>query len=53
MGDGYQRSWRLPSTRIAQQLLAEGGISGEFEALLSVEDAGLWKPARAAYGYAA
>jgi 2-haloacid dehalogenase len=40
-------------TRIAERLLDAAGIGKEFEALLSVEDAGAWKPARAAYEYAA
>ncbi len=37
---------------VAERLLTDAGIRDSFEALLSVEDAGLWKPARAAYGYA-
>ena len=40
------------SASVAETLLERAGISGEFEALLSVEDAGLWKPAETAYGYA-
>ena len=32
--------------------LTAAGIVDSFEALLSVEDAGVWKPARAAYSYA-
>lgn len=35
---------------VARQLLGE--LAGEFEALLSVEDAGAWKPAAAAYDLA-
>ncbi|GGH90917.1 haloacid dehalogenase type II [Arthrobacter liuii] len=35
------------------RLLAAGGIRGNFELLLSVEDAPAWKPAKAAYEYAA
>jgi 2-haloacid dehalogenase len=41
------------STGIAEHLLTNAGIADEFEALMSVEDAGAWKPARAAYDYAA
>ena len=40
------------SASVAETLLERAGISSEFEALLSVEDAGLWKPAEIAYGYA-
>ena len=41
------------SAQIAGKLLREAGIRGEFEMLLSVEDAPAWKPARASYEYAA
>jgi 2-haloacid dehalogenase len=41
------------STQVAERLFAGAGIRGEFEALLSVEDAGAWKPARPSYEYAA
>lgn len=41
------------SADVAGRLLTEAGIRGEFEHLLSVEDAGAWKPAPAAYAYAA
>jgi 2-haloacid dehalogenase len=41
------------SADVADQLLTAAGIRGEFERLLSVEDAGAWKPAPAAYDYAA
>jgi 2-haloacid dehalogenase len=41
------------SAQVAERLLAAAGVREEFEALLSVEDAGAWKPARAAYAYAA
>jgi 2-haloacid dehalogenase len=41
------------ATRIAEQLLIRAGLNERFERLLSVEDAGVWKPARAAYEYAA
>lgn len=37
----------------SEQLLGAAGIRDEFEMLLSVDDAGAWKPARAAYEYAA
>jgi len=35
-----------------EQLLRHGGIRDQFERLLSVQDAGQWKPASAAYRYA-
>jgi 2-haloacid dehalogenase len=38
---------------VADGLLTRSGIRDQFEALLSVEDAGAWKPARAAYHHAA
>ena len=38
---------------VAEQLFARAGLSSHFERLLSVEDAGVWKPASAAYAYAA
>lgn len=41
------------SAEVARSLLAEAELEGHFEALLSVEDAGAWKPMRAAYDYAA
>lgn len=41
------------STQVAEKLLAGAGIRDHFERLLSVEDAPGWKPARAAYDYAA
>jgi 2-haloacid dehalogenase len=41
------------STDISERLLANAGIRGAFEHLLSVEDADAWKPAPAAYAYAA
>jgi 2-haloacid dehalogenase len=40
------------SASIARQLLLEAGILDRFENLLSVEQAGIWKPAPEAYGYA-
>lgn len=40
------------STAVAEALLEPAGIRDRFEALLSVEDAGVWKPAAAAYGHA-
>jgi len=36
----------------AEALLDRAGLRGDFEALLSVEDAGAWKPAMEAYAYA-
>lgn len=41
------------SLRAADRLLSTAGIRGEFEMLISVADAGAWKPAPAAYGHAA
>jgi 2-haloacid dehalogenase len=41
------------SADVADRLLAKAGIRGEFEQLLSVDDAEAWKPARAAYAHAA
>ena len=40
------------SVDVSAGLLGRAGIRREFEQLLSVEDAGAWKPARAAYEYA-
>jgi 2-haloacid dehalogenase len=40
------------SASIAQRLLAEAGLDRAFESFLSVEQAGIWKPAPGAYGYA-
>jgi len=41
------------SAQVAEGLFTAAGVREEFEALLSVEDAGAWKPARASYEYAA
>jgi 2-haloacid dehalogenase len=41
------------SADVAGRLLAKAGIRGEFEHLLSVEDADAWKPAPGAYAHAA
>jgi 2-haloacid dehalogenase len=41
------------SAEVADLLLTKAGIRGEFEQLLSVEAAGAWKPAPAAYAHAA
>ena len=41
------------ATEVADRLLTGAGVRGEFERLLSVQDAGMWKPARGAYAYAA
>lgn len=41
------------STAVADRLLTRAGIREEFEELLSVEGAGVWKPAAAAYHYVA
>ncbi|MEQ4520986.1 haloacid dehalogenase type II [Pseudarthrobacter sp. B907] len=40
------------SAQIAEKLFSEAGIRDAFESLLSVEDAPVWKPARASYEYA-
>jgi 2-haloacid dehalogenase len=40
------------SSSIAEQLLEEAGVREQFEALLTVEDAALWKPAKESYAYA-
>lgn len=40
------------SASVAEALFDRAGIRGYFEALLSVEDAALWKPAAGAYAYA-
>ncbi len=37
---------------VADSLLGRAGVRDRFEQLLSVEDAGRWKPARAAYSHA-
>jgi 2-haloacid dehalogenase len=54
----HQHSLRLVtltngSTDVADRLLTMAGIRGEFEQLLSVDDADAWKPAPAAYAHAA
>jgi len=41
------------SAGVADRLLTNAGIRGEFEQLLSVDDADAWKPAPTAYAYAA
>ncbi len=41
------------STAVGEQLFAQAGLRDAFEALLSVEDAGAWKPNPEAYAYAA
>jgi 2-haloacid dehalogenase len=40
------------STTVAETLLRAAGVRAEFERLLTVEDAGVWKPAVGAYEYA-
>jgi 2-haloacid dehalogenase len=40
------------AARVAETLLGEHGLRGQFDRVLSVEDAGIWKPAPAAYDYA-
>ncbi|MHB1487859.1 MAG: haloacid dehalogenase type II [Acidimicrobiales bacterium] len=41
------------STEVAERLFAAAGIRDHFDRLLSVDDAGVWKPAPGAYAYAA
>lgn len=41
------------SAQVADTLLTRAKIRDHFDALLTVEDAPAWKPARAAYNYAA
>ena len=41
------------ATTVAERLLTSGGIRDRFERLLSVEDAGAWKPSPLAYAHAA
>jgi 2-haloacid dehalogenase len=41
------------AARVAESLLGSAGLRDQFEHLLSVEDAGAWKPDRRAYEYAA
>jgi len=41
------------STDMTERLLADAGIHDQFDLLLSVEQAGVWKPAPAAYEHAA
>lgn len=40
------------SASVAQRLLSDAGIADRFETMLSVEQAGIWKPDQRAYGYA-
>jgi 2-haloacid dehalogenase len=39
------------SSSVARELLGRAGLADHVEQLLSVEDAGVWKPARAAYAH--
>ena len=41
------------STAVSEQLFSRAGLDGVFELLLSVEDAGAWKPDPTSYAYAA
>ncbi len=41
------------SVDVSRAVFDRAGISGDFQRLLSVEDAGVWKPGRGAYEYAA
>ncbi len=40
------------ASSVARRLLDDAGLLESFDALLSVEDAGIWKPASGAYAYA-
>lgn len=40
-------------TKLADTMLSNAGLRNEFEALFTVEDAPVWKPARSAYEHAA
>jgi 2-haloacid dehalogenase len=40
------------SASIAERLLVDAGLDHAFDAFLSVEDAGIWKPAPGAYAHA-
>jgi 2-haloacid dehalogenase len=40
------------ATSVAETLLTSAGVRDAFEQVLSVDDAGVWKPAARAYGYA-
>jgi 2-haloacid dehalogenase len=40
------------SASIAESLLADAGLDHAFESVLSVEQAGIWKPAAGAYAFA-
>ena len=39
------------SSSVARELLGRAGLADHVEQLMSVEDAGIWKPARAAYAH--
>lgn len=41
------------ATSVGERLLGDAGLLDDLERLLSVEDAGIWKPAAGAYEYAA
>ncbi len=41
------------SADIAERLMSAAGVHQHFERVLSVDDAGVWKPGSEAYGYAA
>ncbi|MDQ0147776.1 haloacid dehalogenase type II [Pseudarthrobacter niigatensis] len=41
------------STQVAEKLFTDAGIRDNFDKLLSVEDAPLWKPGKSSYDYAA
>jgi 2-haloacid dehalogenase len=53
--DGGRRLVTLSNgaAAIAERLLSEADLRDQFEQVLSVEDAGVWKPGRRAYEYAA
>jgi 2-haloacid dehalogenase len=52
--DGYRLvTFSNGATSVAERLLTAGNLRDCFERLLSVEDAGAWKPSPKAYAYAA
>lgn len=55
LGDAAIRMVTLTngSTSLSQKMFETAGVAHHFERLLSVEDAGAWKPDRQAYAYAA
>ena len=53
-GDGFRlATLSNGAAAVAERLLTQAGVRDRFERLLSVEDAGAWKPTARAYEYAA